>query len=80
MDMLMALESMARTSATADAYTDVGRWMQLFGSTATQAKQAIEAGGEVVHGLTFRFCGDKSELSGAVEDLDGAAPEEGKAV
>ncbi|KAL5395901.1 hypothetical protein PMIN06_005210 [Paraphaeosphaeria minitans] len=43
MDTLMALESMARTSATADTYVDVDQWMQLFGYTATRAKQAIEA-------------------------------------
>ncbi|KAJ4345478.1 uncharacterized protein N0V89_011610 [Didymosphaeria variabile] len=42
MDMLKALENMAQTSATANTYADVDRWMQLFGYTAEQAEEAIE--------------------------------------
>jgi hypothetical protein len=42
MDMLIALENMAQTSATADSYADVDRWMQLFGYSAAQAEKAIE--------------------------------------
>lgn len=42
MDTLIALENMAQTSATADSYADVDRWMKRFGYTAAQAEKAIE--------------------------------------
>jgi hypothetical protein len=43
METLMALEGMAQTSATADSYFDVDRWMKMFDYTAAQAEKAIEA-------------------------------------